>query len=206
MTEYVELVLKRNRGWPWPEDSWGLTPGFGQDGWCASCGVPNRPQTGSIVLQRKGLKEADGAWVPHWRFDAICLAKPLAEALTARFEIDLLAVDWRGTPPAEAQQIVIPTVGEHWFDHDELRAKAIERHGSAGAECSECGTWRWLPMSFIDLPPVRIGPSLESVDIAASPEWFGDGRKAFRQILMRRELAEALASASPREFTVQAVS
>lgn len=34
MTEYVELHLERNRGWPWPEDSWGLTPTFGEDGWC----------------------------------------------------------------------------------------------------------------------------------------------------------------------------
>lgn len=41
MNEYVELYLKRNRGWPWPEDSWGLTPMFGEDG------TPLRPNARS---------------------------------------------------------------------------------------------------------------------------------------------------------------
>lgn len=34
MNDYVEIVLRRNRGWPWPEDSWGLSPMYGEDGWC----------------------------------------------------------------------------------------------------------------------------------------------------------------------------
>jgi hypothetical protein len=50
------LSLKRNRGWPWPENSYGLTPLFGEDGWCRSCGVPRHPQTGSLILQRKSFK------------------------------------------------------------------------------------------------------------------------------------------------------
>lgn len=178
---------------------------FGEDGWCRSCGVPKGPQTGSIVLQRKGMK-VEGAWVPNWRFDAICLERAIAEEAAARFKLDLLRVEWHGAPPGDGQQIVVPTVGNAWFDPHELREKVIERHGTAGATCPECGTWRWMPLSFDDLPPLRISPKLGDVDIAASPEWFGDGRKAFRQILVRRELAEFIATASPRDFKVQAVS
>jgi hypothetical protein len=63
-----------------------------------------------------------------------------------------------------------------------------------------------MPLAFGTLPPLRIVPALEDVDIAASPEWFGDGWNAYRQILVRRELAEFIAAASPRDFKVQSVS
>jgi len=205
MTEYVELWLKRNRGWPWPEDSWGLTAMFGEDGWCRSCGVPKGPQTGSIVLRSRGMK-VEGGWVPNWRFDAICLERSLAEEAALAFRLDLVDVGWRGGSLGHARQIVIPSVGQAWFDHDELRAKAIERHGTAGTACAECGIWRWMPLSFGELPRLRIVPTLDGASIAASPEWFGDGWKAFRQILVRRELAELIAAASPRDFKVRPIS
>jgi hypothetical protein len=205
MSEYVELYFKRNRGWPWPEDSWGLTPMFGEDGWCRSCGVPKHAQTGSVVLQRKGMK-VEGGWVPNWQFDAICLERSVAEEVASRFDVELLKVDWHGPPPGDAMQIVVPSIGESWFDHDELRDKAIERHGVAGATCPECGVWRWMPLAFGMLPPLRITPGLGDADIAASPEWFGDGWKAYRQILVRRELAELITAASSRDFKVQLVS
>lgn len=63
-----------------------------------------------------------------------------------------------------------------------------------------------MPLVYGFLPPLKITPDLGDVDIAASPEWFGDGWKAFRQILIRRQLAELIAAASPRDFKVQAVS
>jgi len=44
MMDYAELALRRNRGWPWPEKSRGLTPMYDEDGWCDSCGMPNRAQ------------------------------------------------------------------------------------------------------------------------------------------------------------------
>ena len=99
---------------------------FGEDGWCHACGVPKGPQTGSIVLQRKGFKVVEGAWVPNWQFDALCLERSVADEAASRFELDLLKVEWHGTPPGEAMQIVVPSVGEAWFDPDELRAKANE--------------------------------------------------------------------------------
>jgi hypothetical protein len=205
VSDFVQLYWKRNRGWPWPEDSWGLTPMFGADGWCHSCGVPKHPQTGSIVLQRRGMK-VEGGWVPNWQFDVICLERTLAEEVSSRFNLHLLKVDWHPSSPGEALQVVVPSIGDFWFDPDELREKAIERHRVAGATCPECGVWRWMPLAFGFLPPFRITPSLGDIDIAASPEWFGDGWKAFRQILVRRGLAELIAAASPQDFKVQPIS
>ena len=78
MDDFVELCAKRNRGWPWPEDSYGLTPMFGKGGWCRSCGTPLHAQSGSLVLQRRGLT-VSGAWVPNWQFDVICMEQSLAD-------------------------------------------------------------------------------------------------------------------------------
>jgi len=203
VSEFVALRLKRNRGWPWPEDSWGLEPMFGADGWCRSCGVPQKPQSGSLVLQRKGMVP-EGAWIPNWRFDVICVAQSLTADIEGRFDIDLLPVAWHGkSSPGEASQIVVTSTAEAWFDPDELRAAAEERHGVAGAACSDCGVWRWMPLVFGMLPTLRISPSWVDADIVASPEWFGDGMQSFRQILLRRELAEVLAAASPKDVKVR---
>lgn len=199
--EYVELSERRNRGWPWPEDSFGLSPMFGEDGWCRSCGVPNRPQCGSLILQRKSIKP-EGAWVPYWEDDAICLSASLAEEVEARFQVDLRPVVWHASSPGDAFQIVVPTVGESWFDPAELKDRAIAEHGTDGARCAECGVWRWMPLVADSLPPYRVAPSLGDFDIAASPEWFGDGMKAFRQMLVRSELAQLIVKASPRDFEV----
>lgn len=203
MSEFVQLYLKRNRGWPWPEKSWGLTPMFGEDGWCRSCGVPQRAQNGSLMLQRRNLTVA-GAWVPNWQFDTICLERSLAEKAASLFRLELLPVEWPGTAPGDAMQIVIPTVGNSWFDSDELSAAAVAEHGAAGSRCSACRIWRWLPLSLASVA-LQIKPGLGDADIAASPEWFGDGWKAFREVLVRRELAELLVAESPRDFKIQEV-
>lgn len=199
--EFVQLYWKRNRGWPWPEDSWGLGSMFGDDGWCPSCGVPRRPQTGPLTLQRKGLVPLHGAWMPNWQFDVICLEGSVAAGISDRFNVDLREIAWHGASPGEALQFVAPSVGADWFDPDELRRRAIERHGTAGASCPECGIWRWMPLSFEQLPPVRIDPEWAHHDVIASPEWFGDGHQAFRQVLVRRELAELIAASSPKDLT-----
>lgn len=205
MDEYVWVAEKRHRGWPWPKDSWGLTPMFGEDGWCHACGVPRHPQTASMILQSRGIK-VQGAWVPNWQFDVICMEASVAEAAAARFDLDLLKVEWHGTSPGDAWQIRTPIIGDAWFDPDELREQATRQHGVAGATCQACGTWRWMPLVPGHLPPLRITPGLGDTDIAASPEWFGDGWKAFRQIVMRRALAEAITAANPRDWEIVPVS
>lgn len=140
MNDFVELVLKRNRGWPWPEDSFGLTPMYGEGGWCHSCGMPLVPQVGPLVLRRRGMR-VEGAWVPYWRYDSICLEQALAEEVAARFRVELMPLQWRGAG-VDAMQIVVPSVGTAWWDPEELHSRELERRSSAGAVCAECGRWR----------------------------------------------------------------
>jgi hypothetical protein len=147
----------------------------------------------------------EGGWIPNWRFDAICLEESLARKIaTEGFAVDLRDVAWEGPPPGSASQIVAPTVGKAWFDAEELRARAEDRHGVAGTTCSSCGTWRWMPMTYSLLPPVT-GEVLSSSqeDVIASPEWFGDGCQSYRQVIVRRRLAELISAESPRDFRVQ---
>lgn len=177
---------------------------YGEDGWCHACGVPQRPQTGSMVLQRKGLTLA-GAWVPNWRFDTICVTREVADRVATRFEVELRDVRWPGESLGDAVQIVVPSTARAWFDESELRARAIEAHGRAGATCKVCGVWRWMPLGFAMLPTLTDTSVLDSLDIAASPEWFGDGWRAYHRVLVRRELAELLREASPRDFSIMEI-
>ena len=151
-----------------------------------------------------------GAWTPYWAYGTFCLTAELAEQIGARFRVDLRDVAWPKTPGGDVRQMVVPVVGERWFDPDELQRRATARHGRAGASCEECGVWRWMPLGFRSvpqlgkevLPEVLPIPELSDVDVAASPEWFGDGANSFRHTLMRRELAEVLVQASPRDFRI----
>ena len=176
---------------------------YGEDGWCRSCGVPRGPQIGSLVLERRGMGSVDGAWVPNWHFDVLCLDRDLADEAGRRFNVDLRELEWRGQPVARAVQMVIPTVGDFWFEPAELRTMTEKQHGVAGATCSACGVWRWMPLPLSLLPPLRLSPEFgDDVDIAASPEWFGDGWNAYREILVRRELAELMVAASPKDLEI----
>lgn len=206
MSEFVHLYWKRNRGWPWPEGSWGLDSMFGVEGWCHSCGIPLRDQCGPLTLKRAELVPLVGGWVPNWRFDTVCLEGSIAERVMERFQVELRDVQWKGESPGIARQIVIPSVGSAWFDREKLYELAIDRHGTAGVRCASCGTWRWMPLTYGLLPPVTSEVFRTDLDAIASPEWFGDGLQSFRQVLFRRELADLIATASRKDFKVQEVS
>jgi len=179
---------------------------FGEDGWCHKCEVPRRAQCGSLVLQARGWGSVAGAWVPHFQPDAYCLEGSLAERIAAAgFALSLLPIVWHGRPPGSAVQIVVPTIGEAWFDPDELRARTVARHGAPGKSCAECGVWRWYGLNWDQMPPYRHPTMPEDVHVAASPEWFGSGGLAFRQFIFRRELAEMIVAASPRDFKVREI-
>jgi hypothetical protein len=62
-----------------------------------------------------------------------------------------------------------------------------------------------MPLTFGLLPPVRQDGRWEEYDVIASPEWFGAGYQSFRQVLVRRSLAELISSASLRDFKVREV-
>jgi len=175
---------------------------YGEDGWCHSCGVPKHPQTGPIVLQRKGLK-VEGAWVPNWQFDVYCAAQPLAAAAQERFEVDLRPVASIGQAPLEASQVVIEPSTVRWFKPVDLERVIRPIHGDPSETCSECGVTRWMPVGM-DLLPAPPASVLEArPPVLASPEWFGAGKQSFRQILWRRDVAAFLLESSPKDFKIQ---
>lgn len=158
------------------------------------------------MLERKGFSSVKGAWVPYWQWEAISMAEAVARMVRAGHGVDLRPVRWHGTTPGAAEQIVAPVVGDQWFDPEQLRAAAIQAHGTAGAECAACGVWRWMPLPLEKLPPLRMEQLHSGPDVVASPEWFGDGWNACREVLVRRRLAELLVRASPRDFEIQEVA
>lgn len=171
------------------------------------CGVPTGPQVGSLVLRSKGFVASAGAWVPHWREDAVCLGSDLSDEIAERFpSVALMPVEWRSGQLGRATQILPTLRGEPWFDPEELRKRLVAVHSSAGAECDSCGVWRWYPLVWGQharaLPPLRARIP-DDVEVAASPEWFGSGCQAFRALAFRQPLAETIAHASPRNVQVR---
>lgn len=181
---------------------------FGEDGWCHSCGVPRRDQCGQLVLQRKKVELFKGAWLPHWQYDAICLDHSLGEKIRQRFTVELREIAWPDDKNGPGLQVVVHDSGQSWFDPDELSVSALERHGVAGNSCTECGVWKWMPLmsSGYGLPRVCHDLTGEVRDVVASAEWFGDGLMAFRQVLVRRDLATLIAEPSPRDVKILEVT
>jgi hypothetical protein len=202
MNDFVALQAKRHRGWPWPEDSWGLTPMYGEDGWCRSCGIPTGPQIGPLILSSRGFRPTDTAWIPNWRLDVLCLSDALADAIQDRFgSVETRPVQWRSSKPVPASQVVIPVHGESLFDSATLEERTKARHGSSGAKCGGCGVWRWYPLAWDEMPLVAIELP-DSIQVTASPDWFGDGARSYRRLVFRRGLAEMIAEASARDFSI----
>lgn len=199
--EHVWLEPRRNRGWPWPEGSYGLTPMYGEDGWCRGCGIPLVHQLGSIVLKRSSRDNFAGAWLPNWQFEAFCVDGKLGAELVGSYRVRTLPVGWRGSEGDAALQILADQDDAFYFDPGRLEAAAVEVHGEAGEKCGQCGKWKWNPVSLNRLPPAIIDRPVVR-DVIIGRDWFGSGLNAFRRVLFSRRLGEWLASSSPRDLRV----
>ncbi len=170
-TDFVALSSWFTSGWPWPDDSWGMSPVYGEDGWCRSCGVPKHEQTGSLVIRATKFPTS-AFWTPNWMFDQLCVRLPDAQALLARHELRTMPV----TTPKSRTDIVslLPVVTESaWFDASELGRAVAARHGHTGDRCEECGIWRWNSLPLEQLPTPRLAHVAEEVHLVSSPEWPG---------------------------------
>lgn len=198
--DYVALWYNKNRGWPWPGASFGLDPMYGPDGWCHTCAIPKHVQTGSLVLEKKGLTNAEGAWIPYDHDDIICADAPLAREIASTFDIELREIAWPRNSDNQAFQLQIPVGTTPWFNPSELEAATTATHGRAGSTCEECGTWRWLGLGFDNVSPLVNGALDGAGAIIASPEWFGSVRHAYREVRLVKELADLLAARSPQDL------
>ena len=186
-------------GWPWPDESWGLGPIYGDGGWCRGCGTPLVEQSGPLIIRK--FPTAD-VWTPNWRHDVVCVSERVAVDISGRFNVELGEVHKPRTGPTGARQILPVQTGVQWYRQADLaspiRALHGEHHGDRmGASCGTCDRWRWLPIS-VGAAPIAASALAESSDVIVSPEVFGAGMKSFRHMLFRRPLAETLAAASPR--------
>lgn len=197
---FVSLYWRKNNGWPWPDSSWGLDPMYGENGWCHSCGIPTRPQSGSMVLRSSGAPTS-AFWLPNWRFDAPCVRAADARPIIERFGLRVLPVLTPRSAETAFVQLLPDVAPERWWDSADLEAVTVARHGSAGASCTVCGVWRWMPVLPADLPTPTITATVGS-HLVASQEWFGDGKRASRDLRYSEALAEALVALNPRVWSV----
>jgi len=205
--EWVALSPRFTPGWPWPEDSFGMDPMFGAEGWCHECGTPLRDQTGPLTIQASKFPTAK-AWMPNWMFDVVCLASDLAKEVQTQFPVQLRDVHKPREGATGVKQLQVEATNERWYDTQELE-RAIRnrhRHGGerTGLRCSACNTWKWLPISEADVA-TRAEALATDQAIIASPEIFGDGSSSFRHLLFREPLAQTLKTASPRLWDVTSI-
>jgi hypothetical protein len=203
--DWVGLSSRFTPGWPWPEDSYGLGPLYGDDGWCRECGTPLGEQTGSLVMQGSKFPTAD-VWMPNWLFDVVCVSARVADEIRGQFNVTLREVSKPRTGPTALQQLVPERTREAWYRPADLEEAVRSRHsqhsrGRTGATCPACGRWKWLPVSVGDLP-MQAAPLDTRADVITSPESFGDGLMSFRHLLFRRALAELLVAANPKHWRV----
>ena len=190
------LSSRFTSGWPWPDESWGMSPVYGADGWCRACGVPKHEQTGSLVM-RASKFPTSAFWMPNWLFDRLCVRLPDALAVIDAYALRTLPV----VKPKATTDVVslLPVLTQSpWFDASALARAVGARHGHTGSRCDACGVWRWFPLPFDELPDPGLAHVADDVHLVSSPEWFGDGMSARREIRARRPLAEALAALNPR--------
>lgn len=199
--DFVALTSRFTSGWPWPDDSWGLSPMYGDDGWCHACGIPAREQSGSLIL-RAAKFPTSHFWMPNWQFDALCVRLEAAAAIIDKFNLRTMPVQQPKLADTGVVQLLPVVTAAAWYDVDRLRSLATARHGNTGSRCSSCGTWRWLPLSNAELPAPHAAATETSEAFIASPEWFGSGMSAHRQLLFRRPLGEALVALNRRVWSL----
>lgn len=204
-SEWVGLTARFTPGWPWPEESYGLDPMFGADGWCHSCGTALRPQSGPVVIQGRKFPDSN-VWTPNWLFDVVCVSQEVAQELPERFSVELGEVHKPREGASGAMQILPTVTIKEWYDQTTLSVAVNARHRQyegdrTGSACPACNRWKWLPVGEGEAP-VRASALVTGADVIASPEWFGDGLSAFRHLLFRRPLGEFLVAANPRGWSI----
>jgi hypothetical protein len=207
--DWVAISPRFTPGWPWPEDSYGLTPMYGDDGWCRGCGTPLVDQSGALVVQGSKFPKAD-VWMPNWLFDVVCVSEPLATEIAERFDVPLGEVHKPRTGPTGVKQLLPTQTTAPWHRPDDLAHAVHARHGAydgerTGSSCGTCGRWKWLPILEAEAP-IQVDSLVTGSDMIASPEVFGDGLKSFRHLLFGRALGELLVSASPRNWDLVEVT
>lgn len=208
-SEWVSLSNDFTPGWPWPEDSYGLGPMYGEDGWCRGCGTPLGPQIGPVVLQGSKFPTAN-VWMPNWLFDVVCVTSDVAAEIVGRFNVEFGEVHKPRQGDTGVRQIRPRVTNDSWYEVEPLGHAVRARFGryngdQTGSTCASCGRWKWLPVGEGEAPIHVSSLDVEGADVLASPETFGDGLASHRHLLFRRPLAEFLVDAAKRNWRMEEV-
>lgn len=154
--DWVALTPRSTPGWPWPEESYGLGPMYGDDGWCRGCGTPLVEQSGSLVIQGSKFPSAE-VWMPNWLYDVVCVSAAVADEISGRFAVDLGEVHKPRKGQTGVKQVLATQTLEPWHQPHELADAVRARHGQhygnrTGSSCDRCGRWKWLPINESDAP------------------------------------------------------
>lgn len=209
---WARLSARFTPGWPWPEESWGMDPMYGPEGWCHACGTPVHEPTGPLVMQGRKFPTAE-AWTPNWLFDTVCISASLAAHIDDRFDVAFGEVHKPRTGDTGVRYLIPEQTVDSWYDAEfldrEVRVNRFSfgppQRDSAGATCAKCHKWRWMPWAGGGAP-VHAAAICADSDVLASPEIFGDGSMTYRHLLFRLPLAQLIASSAPRLWNLEVVA
>lgn len=209
-SQWVALTTRFTPGWPWPENSYGMDPRYGEDGWCRGCGTPLREQVGPLTIHGSKFPSSP-VWMPNWTGDVVCVSAEVAAEIQRRLAVQLRDVHTPRQGATGAMQVIPSVTRGDWYDRDDLAKAIVARHGrwngdQIGNTCESCDRWKWLPISD-DEATIRSSSLNDDLgDVIASPEDFGDGLNSFKHLLFKRPLGAFLAAAHPKHWSVVEVS
>jgi hypothetical protein len=180
---WLNLQPTWHHGYPQPEDDFGyLTVTYDGKG-CRQCGTgytqrePFR-MTGEPRWGTRGLLQM------NWVFDEYFVRPEIAAWLRERFNVQSAVVlNRRGRPLETVRQVVVEEV------------VSMPAADLPVAVCSACGVEKILPIRRGPLRQLAAAPARH---IARTREWFGDGHKAFHEVVISRDVRVALDAARVR--------
>jgi hypothetical protein len=160
---------------------------------CSVCGVGLR-QIGPFRFERKiKLKERQIVGL-HWIFDEIFVSLPLVSEVFARFGIEtreVLNSNGKRTLPG-VRQIVVPEIYVP-IDGAELRT----------LKCSACSSEKYEPRRDIFFPRLE---KITDAPIFKTMQYIGSGGEAFRQIIISKDVYDALIAAKAKSVIMDPIA
>jgi hypothetical protein len=178
-SQWLSIAAYYKQGYPQPDKTW-LENKPQYQNLCSTCGTYT--QTISYRIRQEPHLEKYHFFSFHWTTEIFCTHEVVAELSTQPFtgyEFWDVILDKKNMPSETIRQIYIPNVAKPGLRRENNLEHKI---------CDRCGTKKYLPhkRGKINLDKEAVIPGL---DIFLTHEWFGDGRFAFREIIVSNRFA-----------------
>ena len=192
--EWVRLIPAFQRGYPQPESTWVENPtNFRQ--LCPKCGMEIQEAPFRIKGEPNMRKHDFMSLIWTWSlFATRRVIRDFQKAGFTGFEPWDVFVNAKGKKSEVIQQVHVSSAAEPAYLEERTNA----------VRCEQCGT--------IKHKPHRVGPMLfradafagVSADFLLTGDWFGDGKAAFREILISHRVAEHILTHELKGVVLQA--